>query len=84
MFHFVSKMTPVERFAIRFLESSGAYITLEQIKAAKVGKSIAVTLMSIVQLNFQCLTRFVSLLGHDLSDIKTCPSYKLWKSGLFF
>lgn len=30
------QMTPVERYAIRFLESSGAYITLEQIKAAKV------------------------------------------------
>lgn len=30
-----SQMTAVERYAIRFLESSGAYITLEQIKAAK-------------------------------------------------
>ena len=30
-------MSSVERYAIRFLESSGAYITLEQIKAAKVG-----------------------------------------------
>ncbi|XP_068750575.1 helicase domino-like isoform X1 [Montipora capricornis] len=30
-----NQMTPVERYAIRFLESSGAYITLEQIKAAK-------------------------------------------------
>lgn len=33
---FYFQMTPVERYAIRFLESSGAYITLEQIKAAKV------------------------------------------------
>ena len=35
-FVYFLEMTPVERFAIRFLESSGAYITLEQIKAAKV------------------------------------------------
>lgn len=28
----------MERYAIRFLESSGNYITLEQIKAAKVNK----------------------------------------------
>lgn len=40
---FVLKMTPVERYAIRFLESSGAYITLEQIKAAKVGEMVFVT-----------------------------------------
>ena len=31
-------MSAVERYAIRFLESSGNYITLEQIKAAKVNK----------------------------------------------
>ena len=30
------QMTPVERYTSRFHESSGAYITLEQIKAAKV------------------------------------------------
>lgn len=36
-------MTAVERYAIRFLESSGAYITLEQIKAAKV-RSIGISL----------------------------------------
>ncbi|KAJ7381724.1 hypothetical protein OS493_039360 [Desmophyllum pertusum] len=30
------KLTSVERYAIRFLESSGAYITLEQINAARM------------------------------------------------
>lgn len=35
-FPFLFKMSAVERYAIRFLESSGNYITLEQIKAAKV------------------------------------------------
>ena len=54
-FDFVFKMSAVERYAIRFLESSGAYITLEQIKAAKVGKAKIVTLL--IKLSFQCLAR---------------------------
>ena len=39
-FFFLLKMSAVERYAIRFLESSGNYITLEQIKAAKVSKTL--------------------------------------------
>ena len=37
---FLLQMSAVERYAIRFLESSGNYITLEQIKAAKVSKTL--------------------------------------------
>ena len=36
IFMFVLQLTPVERYAVRFLESSGVYITVEQIKAAEV------------------------------------------------
>ena len=68
-FDFVLKMTSVERYAIRFLESSGAYITLEQIKAAKVGKTVIVALFCVAE--FPMPGKVLNLcLGHNLSNIK--------------
>ena len=77
-------MSAVERYAIRFLESSGNYITLEQIKAAKVSKITLLQLFFsfkvrgepknfVLRLDYWSVVRFVEdLLLKIVSAIEMC------------